>query len=107
MAERIRNLEDALATLHSAHSKCATLSAPDAVRQDNATPTHPLLCGDVMGIKDLSEVYSSGLKQMDVREAYDSGDGANSRELISDAGHTVGDPISQQLKHAFFVTLSL
>lgn len=90
MAERIRNLEDALATLHTEHSRCALVSAPDVTRQQRPTPTHPLLCGEGLRVKCLSDVYTSGLKHGDVREAYESEDGAKAIESIIDTGHTLG-----------------
>ena len=40
-----------------------------------------------MRIKDLSELYTSGLKQVDADEC---DDGAKSAELIPDVGHTLG-----------------
>ena len=43
-----------------------------------------------MRIKDLSELYTSGLKQVDAHDADEGDDGAKSAELIPDVGHTLG-----------------
>ncbi|KAL5524526.1 hypothetical protein ACEPAF_9666 [Sanghuangporus sanghuang] len=77
MAERIRDLEDALKIISEEHARCLNLDLPPS------GPTHPLLKEDLLLIKNQLELYGPDRSQFatrpDVMYASDGSDGEHSR----------------------------